>query len=284
MSQRIDEPTLTRAPAAELGKHLMVKLDGSDEFALCGVGEEPIGPSVMFTDATEKDATAWIIRNKPGTFQAIADGAISQFARVYTAASGKISATVSAFEVGIALEEATADGDVIEILGSSPNPPGGVIAAAVAASTVITNTTAETAFDNASVTIPLEHLVAGAVIKFRASGLCVSTNSTDTLVITVKLGTQIIIATAAIDVVDNDEFIIEGVITIRVAGASGKLVASGVAALDALVAGILVPTVTQELSEDISAAVALACTATWSVASASNQVRCDEFVAEILNV
>lgn len=59
-----------------------------------------------------------LLRTANGTVPMIAAGAIAAGAVVYTAASGKINdvQAAGAFRVGIALEAATADGDVIEIL------------------------------------------------------------------------------------------------------------------------------------------------------------------------
>lgn len=59
-----------------------------------------------------------LLRTANGTVPMIAAGAIAAGAVVYTAASGKINdvQATGAFRVGIALEAATADGDVIEIL------------------------------------------------------------------------------------------------------------------------------------------------------------------------
>ena len=59
-------------------------------------------------------------RNNAGNYHAWHDlgGAIAQFANVYGAAGGKISATVNANFIGIALVSASGDGSVVEVLRS----------------------------------------------------------------------------------------------------------------------------------------------------------------------
>lgn len=54
--------------------------------------------------------------NLGGTRFCVANGAITQYALVYRAAAGKISATANGAAIGIALESAAADGDQIEVL------------------------------------------------------------------------------------------------------------------------------------------------------------------------
>jgi hypothetical protein len=55
------------------------------------------------------------------TQRMMASGAITQYADVYRAASGKISATASGIPYGIALEAASGDGSLIEVLPYKPN-------------------------------------------------------------------------------------------------------------------------------------------------------------------
>lgn len=59
------------------------------------------------------------------TFKAIASGAISEGAQVYGAADGKVSATPTGVEppFAIALQAASADGEVIEILPVAISTP-----------------------------------------------------------------------------------------------------------------------------------------------------------------
>lgn len=51
-----------------------------------------------------------------GTVKMVADGAISQYARVYGAAGGKVSAAQNANYIGLALTAASDDGNIIEVM------------------------------------------------------------------------------------------------------------------------------------------------------------------------
>lgn len=149
------------------------------------------------------------------------------------------------------------------------------VSANVAVSATITNTTVETAFDK-SYTIAANRLSAGDVIRIIAAGKCPSTNSTDTLTVKVKIGTTVLLATAAVDVANNDRWRLEILVNVRTIGASGTIVASGVWTLG-------VPgTATQRADGldsttiDTTATQAITVTATWSVANASNQTYLDQ--------
>ena len=58
------------------------------------------------------------LNSAPGTFKMIASEALAAGATVYSEASGKVQDTAQAtsFQVGVAMEAATADGDVIEVM------------------------------------------------------------------------------------------------------------------------------------------------------------------------
>jgi hypothetical protein len=95
-----------------------------------------------------------------------------------------------------------------------------------AASTAVTNTTAETAFDT-SYSIPPNVLQAGDVIRVRFQGIATATNATDTLLIRLRIGgltgTVVLLGTAT-DVANNDIFEGEATLVVRTAGAAGTIV------------------------------------------------------------
>lgn len=98
-----------------LGKYLRVK-DSSGNLALAGE-EDELG--VMEENSLAGDAVAPVRFLEEGkSIYMVASGAISQFADVYRTTAGKITATQGTSEdrLGVALEAATADGDVIEVL------------------------------------------------------------------------------------------------------------------------------------------------------------------------
>lgn len=119
MSQQVDTPTRTFTAGGALGQYLRVKISAS-KLALAGAADRSIGtmPAPAFADGDPATVT---LRNKMGTRRMIANGAVTAYTNVYSAASGKVSATGIYYE-GMALEAATADGDVIEVLTLEDGP------------------------------------------------------------------------------------------------------------------------------------------------------------------
>lgn len=105
-----------------------------------------------------------------------------------------------------------------------------LLSSAVADSTAISNTASETAF-SLTYTIPANTLQVGDVLHIVAAGSCV-TNSTDTLVIKLYIGTQEVIATGTIDAATGDGFEIDCFVTIRTIGTAGTYVAAGMTAIE----------------------------------------------------
>ena len=150
-----------------------------------------------------------------------------------------------------------------------------------AAGTPVTDTTAETSMGG--YTFPANFWQAGKVVKFSGLIRTTSSNSTDTLVVKVKVGSTAIITTVAIDQVNADICSFAGVLACRDnPGASSTIVgngfygpadASGTAALEfGAVVGSL----------NTAAALAFDVTATWSVANASNSCQLESLVFEEL--
>ena len=154
-----------------------------------------------------------------------------------------------------------------------------------AASTAISATSSETAFDT-SYTIPANTLRAGSVIKVRFQGIATATNSTDTLTIKLYIGgltgTAIFTSTAT-DATNNDIFAGEGIIVIRTIGSSGTFVASGsyTKVEGASGSATRVDFVTASTAIDTTTSKAVTASATWSTNSASNSCRMDIFAVEV---
>ena len=87
------------------------------------------------------------------------------------------------------------------------------------AGTAHTNSTDEAAL--ATATFTANTLRAGNSIQVFAQGIADATNSTDTLTIKLNFGGAAILTTAALDVADDDIFIVDAFITLRTVGASG---------------------------------------------------------------
>lgn len=94
-----------------VGQYLRTNVAGE----LCGITERGIGYATRA--GVSGDTVDVALHSKAGTIKVVAAAAISADAIVYSAASGKVSVSAStAYPLGIAMEAATADGDVIEIM------------------------------------------------------------------------------------------------------------------------------------------------------------------------
>lgn len=177
-------------------------------------------------------------------------------------------------------DAASGDATVETVLVLGANLPGW-ISAAIAASAAVTGVTAETAFDK-TVTIPAASLLPGDIIRVRAQLVATATNSTDTLDMQLRLGTQDIVATGAVDVANGDIGYIDVDIVVREVGATGKIVAAGVTALGVPGTVTAKPKFLAETSIDTTAALSLNVSATWSSTNAGNSCRLDILNAQLI--
>lgn len=119
MSQFVDEGTRTFQAGAAIAKYLRVKLTAG-KLAVAGATDFDIG--VMEDAATAADQYLAVrLRNAEGTFPMVASEAISINADVYGAAGGKVSDTQNELFIGTALQAASADGSIIEVLRQVPS-------------------------------------------------------------------------------------------------------------------------------------------------------------------
>lgn len=114
MSQYVDTRCKAFTCGAAIAQYLRVKFS-SGKMAAAGAADLSIG-TMEEASFADLDVRPVRLRSAMGTRKMVANGAITQGAPVYGAASGKISATVGPCPEGIALEAAAADGDVIEVL------------------------------------------------------------------------------------------------------------------------------------------------------------------------
>lgn len=110
---------LTFETGAAVSAKCLVKLDaGTVVHCTVTSTDEPIGTADY--DAASGDLVAVRALSEAGTLEMKAAGAISLNANVYAAADGEIQAlpAVAATyrKIGIAMEAATADGDIIEVM------------------------------------------------------------------------------------------------------------------------------------------------------------------------
>lgn len=237
---------------------------------------------VVGHDATSGTLTA---RSVYGVFKfpksTSAGSAIADGTRVYWDATNKIVAKTRAagnFKLLGTTVGATVDGDSkvnVRLFGHADSGAAGF--ANVAAATVITNSTAELTFDQ-FYTIPAGLLKAGMTVKVRAVVVCPSTNSTDTLTLRLYFNGTGVVASAAVDVANNDVGVLDMDVIIRTDGASGTFVGGGTSNL----AGTTKNGALGSTAVDTTAAVICKCTAQWSAASASDQARLDIFDVQLI--
>lgn len=143
-----------------------------------------------------------------------------------------------------------------------------------AASAAVTNTTTETAFDKTAI-FPANTLNEGDILQIFAQGIATATNSTDTLKAKLYIGSTAICDTGALDVANNDIFVIDAKVVIRTAGASGTLIGAGFGYIGTPGTANVKPFSLASTTVDTTAAQTISAKATWSVASASNSCRLD---------
>lgn len=113
MASFVDTNTKAFTAGAAIGQYLRVVLS-SGKLAVAGVSQECLG-TIEDASFADLDVRSVRLRSASGTRKMVASGAISAGAAVYAAAGGKIAATGTVFE-GEALEAASNDGDIIEVM------------------------------------------------------------------------------------------------------------------------------------------------------------------------
>lgn len=170
-------------------------------------------------------------------------------------------------------------------MGSTePSLVGRLLYVNTAASTAITNSTAETAFST-SHTIPANSLLAGTVLKIRYQGIATATNSTDTLTVRLRIGGltgTVLHAHTATDVANNDVWQGWYDVVIRTVGASGTMVGFGARKNAPAAEGTATwqDDILASTTIDTTAAQTINVTGQWSVANAGNSCRLDVMMVE----
>ena len=113
MSQFNDTGFLTATAGAAIEIHRRVKLSG-DRTVIKAGAENDIG--TVRAAVVSGDLVGVIVPTKPGTVKMVASGVIAVNATVEAAADGKVATLAVGIKLGIVLEAAAADGDVIEVL------------------------------------------------------------------------------------------------------------------------------------------------------------------------
>lgn len=267
--QQNDSGVLTLTSAEALVMYRLVRRDASGNAVYCDAGEYPLGPT--YEDiAITTPISVTMLKNKVGTIELMASGAITQFADVFTDDDGKITATNTGVRVGIALVAATADGDVIEVQPDVARVPYVNTAAATA---IGASTTDATAID-VTHTVPASELKAGSIIRVKAAGLVVDQDSTPQFDLKLYAGTELIATATVAAAADNDQAIIEAVIVIRSIGTSGTLIAAVKSVIDAAGTAVAVNNKAQA-TETTAAGLLIYLTGTFDASHADNSFRLD---------
>jgi len=113
MSQFVETACKTFTAGAARDQYLRVKRSGTD-LATAGVNDASLGTQERESFATT-DEVSVRLRTAQGSRKMMAAGAFSAGAKLYAAAAGKVDDVGYILE-GIALEAATADGDIVEVM------------------------------------------------------------------------------------------------------------------------------------------------------------------------
>jgi hypothetical protein len=123
MSQYVDGNTKAFEAGEAIAVNLRVAVQSTGKVLLAGATSVATGVAITPSFA-DGDIVTVQLRTASGTQKMVANGAITRGAAVYGATSGKVAPSGSVF-VGTALEAATADNDVIEVL---PGPNTDILA------------------------------------------------------------------------------------------------------------------------------------------------------------
>lgn len=119
MSQFVDTNTKAFTAGGAISQYARVKLQSAGTIVEAGLADKDIGTATEA--AASGDVIAVRLRTAAGTHKMLAKEALAAGATVYTETDGKVQDTAEAtsFQVGTALEAATNDNDVIEVLYNS---------------------------------------------------------------------------------------------------------------------------------------------------------------------
>lgn len=265
---------------ASTAAFLRCYIDSSGYAAIADADKKSVGVATTGAPAWSgaTSVNTLTLNHQVGAQTMVANGAISVGQKVYAAASGKVSSTGRVLE-GVALTATSADGDYIQVV---PEANVDIGYTSVAASSAVTTTASETSFGQ-TLSIPANSLTAGDVLEIFTQGIATATNSADTLTIKVKIGSTVLVSTAAVDVANNDVWVIDCRVAVRTAGASGTLVAAGIVALGTPAEATTVVekaggSFVASTTVDTTAAQTIDVTATWSSNNAGNSCRQDMFI------
>jgi hypothetical protein len=185
----LPEPIASIPASAEFAPYLRVKITAG-VIALAGAADQDIGTlnkRHLSTGLGSSADAAVVLSNAQGVVKMIAAGAITIYARVYGAASGKVSATANGNFIGYAMTATTADGDEIEVFRTRAVPLVSTVEAKTANYTVTvedSGKTFTTVGAAGTVVFAMPAAVVGLKYRFRvgaAQELRIDPNGTETI-------------------------------------------------------------------------------------------------------
>jgi hypothetical protein len=116
MSQQRSTGVISCVSGGTFAQYARVKYGSGGTITVCGLTEVGIGIAQHQSFASGQDVAVKLFGASEGTFLMIAVEALAVGATLYTEAAGKVQDTAESTSVpfAIALEAATADGDIIE--------------------------------------------------------------------------------------------------------------------------------------------------------------------------
>lgn len=265
--------------AAALGPYVRVTADWTatpPTVSLAGPDDEAIGETEAAADAGRPVT----VRLYGRIAKREVAGAVTQYARVYEAAAGRVDdALTGGPGAGVALTGASNAGERISVLEDPQRSHfSGVRAVAVADSTAIT-AAAEATFDNASKTLNGADLRVGDIIHVVVGVVINTTTGSETVTVRLKLGTETICTSEAPDATNGDICYIDAYIVVRELGATGKILAYGVIGNGVQGTVTAKPFRKAEATEDISGNVAI--TVTSEASNTGESVECECFIVDV---
>lgn len=154
----------------------------------------------------------------------------------------------------------------------------------------INNSTTETTLvstGNGTATLEANFLNTGRKIRVKASGFY-SNTGTPTLRLKVKFGSVVILDTTAFTTSSgaaNNQWDLEGIITVRTSGATGTVIGQGTVSFNTsgTAAQIVQMVNTATIVVDTTVSTAVTVTAQWGTASSSNTITCTDLTLENMN-
>jgi hypothetical protein len=119
MAQYVDSQTKAFTAAGTISQYQRVVLGSGGTITAAVLADKEIG--IAQNAGVSGEVINVRLRTAQGTHKAIAAASIAAGANVFSAAAGKVSVSATgAFNLGVALEAATANNDIIEIMYYTP--------------------------------------------------------------------------------------------------------------------------------------------------------------------